>query len=83
VTLANHDLKSWRKMWVVPEINGEFIERMEDVLRIYALPYDLEQPVVCLDERPVVLRDSARSGSPMRAGRRSTGLPSSTLPIAS
>jgi len=56
-------------MWVVPEINGEFIERMEDVLRVYARPYDPEQPVVCLDERPVVLRDSARPDSPMRPGR--------------
>jgi transposase len=56
-------------MWVVPEINGEFVERMEDVLRVYARPYDPKQPVVCLDERPVVLRDAARAGTPMRRGR--------------
>jgi len=58
-------------MWVVPEINGEFVERMEDVLRVYARPYDARQPVVCLDERPVVLRAPARPGSPMRRGRPS------------
>lgn len=57
------------KKWVVPEINGEFVERMEDVLRVYARPYDPKQPVVCLDERPVVLRDSARTGTPTRRGR--------------
>ena len=56
-------------MWVVPEINGEYIERMENVLRVYALPYDPKQPVVCLDERPVVLHAPARPGSPMRPGR--------------
>lgn len=56
-------------MWVVPEINDEFIERMEDVLRVYERPYNEAEPVVCLDERPVVLRDAARPGSPMRPGR--------------
>lgn len=56
-------------MWVVPEINGEFVERMEDVLRVYARPYNANEPVVCLDERPVVLRGSARPGTPMRHGR--------------
>jgi transposase len=42
---------------------------MEDVLRVYARPYDPQQPVVCFDERPVVLRESARPGSPMRPSR--------------
>ena len=56
-------------MWVVPEISAEFIERMEDVLRVYARPYNAKFPVVCLDERPVVLRDSARVGSVARPGR--------------
>lgn len=41
---------------------------MEDVLRLYARPLDPRQPVVCLDERPVVLRVAARPGSPMRPG---------------
>lgn len=56
-------------MWVVPEIGPEFIERMEDVLRVYARPYNAKFPVVCLDERPVVLRDSARAGSVAGPGR--------------
>lgn len=56
-------------MWVVPEISEEFVERMEDVLRLYARPHDPKNPVVCLDERPVVLRDAARLGSAMRPGR--------------
>ncbi len=34
VTLANHELKPWReKMWCVPALDGEFVARMEDVLR--------------------------------------------------
>ena len=47
-------------MWCVPAISAEFVKRMEDVLRLYARPLDPLEPVVCLDERPVVLRDAAR-----------------------
>ncbi len=56
-------------MWCVPAIDGEFVARMEDVLRLYARPVDVAAPVICLDERPVVLRDSARVGMPMAGGR--------------
>lgn len=56
-------------MWCVPELNREYIERMEDVLSLYAKPYDADEPVVCLDERPVQLLDHARLGSAGRPGR--------------
>ncbi|SRR5712692_7742613 len=56
-------------MWCVPAIDGEYVERMEDVLRLYARLRDPAQPVVCLDERPVVLRGDARKGRPMRPGK--------------
>ena len=41
---------------------------MEDVLDLYAAPYDPARPVVCLDERPVVLRDDVRPPLAARAG---------------
>jgi transposase len=56
-------------MWCVPAIDREFVERMEDVLRLYARPYDPAAPVLCADERPVVLRDAAREGCAMAPGR--------------
>ena len=56
-------------MWCVPEINTEFVARMEDVLELYARPYRPKEPVVCLDERPVQLLDPARADVPMRPGR--------------
>ena len=56
-------------MWCVPELTTEFIERMEDVLRLYARKFDPQEPVICLDERPVVLHHDARRGLPMRPGR--------------
>jgi len=56
-------------MWCVPEITDEYITSMEDVLRLYARPHNPKAPVVCFDERPVQLHDSARSGVPARPGR--------------
>ena len=42
---------------------------MEDVLRLYARKYDPLEPVICLDERPVVLHEDARPLIPIRPGR--------------
>lgn len=56
-------------MWCVPAIDSEFVERMEDVLSLYARPHDAAEPVVCVDERPVVLRSSERTGVGHRPGR--------------
>ncbi len=56
-------------MWCVPAIDAEYIERMEDVLALYAEPVDPREPVVCLDERPVVLHDAERPELPARPGQ--------------
>jgi hypothetical protein len=56
-------------MWCVPELNDEYIERMEDVLELYERPYRESEPVVCLDERPVQLHDEKRTGSRAKPGR--------------
>jgi hypothetical protein len=56
-------------MWCVPELNAEYVARMEDVLTLYEMPYNAREPVVCLDERPVQLRDAARQGRPARPGK--------------
>jgi DDE superfamily endonuclease len=36
------------------------MQRMEDVLEIYERPYNPQEPVVCLDEKPVVLHRDLR-----------------------
>jgi hypothetical protein len=41
---------------------------MEDVLAVYARPYDSEYPVVCMDEKPYQLLDHVRSPIPMEPG---------------
>jgi len=38
---------------------------MEDVLNVLARPYDRQEPVVTLDERPVALRGASRPGRAM------------------
>jgi hypothetical protein len=56
-------------MWCVPEIDQQFVDRMEDVLSLYARPHSKAEPVVCLDERPVQLLDPARRGLPIQPGK--------------
>ena len=42
---------------------------MEDVLAVYARPYDPTRPVVCMDEKPFQLLDHARDPLPAQPGR--------------
>lgn len=56
-------------MWCVAKVDAEYIERMEDVLEVLERPHDPREPVVAIDERPVVLHDDARPGTAMKPGR--------------
>ena len=56
-------------MWCVAELNEAYIAHMEDVLETYEKPYDPEEPVVCLDEKPVTLHADVRPTSPAVPGR--------------
>lgn len=37
------------------QVTADFVWRMEDILDLYAEPYDPRRPVVCFDERPYPL----------------------------
>ena len=56
-------------MWVVAELDDEYIAKMEDVLELYEQPYDPQQPVICLDEKPIALHADLRPVSPALPGR--------------
>jgi transposase len=56
-------------MWCVAELDRKYIERMEDVLAIYEKPYQVAEPVLCLDEKPVSLHADVRPPRPMRPGK--------------
>ncbi len=59
--LAENELKPWRKdMWCIPQVDGEFVARMEDVLDLYAEKPDPKRPVICFDESPTQLIGEVR-----------------------
>lgn len=51
--------------WVIPpKADAEFVADMEAVLDTYALPYDPQVPVLCMDEQPVQLLKETRTPVP-------------------
>jgi len=70
LVLREHDLKPWQqKMWCIPKLDEEYIERMEDVLDVYERSYNQAFPVVCVDEKPIVLHADSREPLPMTDGQ--------------
>jgi transposase len=68
--LAENDLKPWRKdMWCIPQVDGEYVARMEDVLDLYAEEPDPKRPVVCFDESPTQLIGEVRQPIPPAPGQ--------------
>jgi transposase len=68
--LAENDLKPWRKdMWCIPQIDGNYVARMEDVLGLYAEALDPKRPVVCFDESPTQLIGEVRQPIPAEPGQ--------------
>lgn len=49
-----------KKMWCVPELTDEYIERMEDILDLYDRDYNEKEPTVCLDEKPIQLLEDLK-----------------------
>ena len=55
--------------WCIPPSeDGDFVAAMEDVLDIYQRPYDPENPLWCMDEKPYQILDDSRKPLPMRPG---------------
>ena len=60
--LKHNQIKPWRvKSWCVPKPSAKFVAKMEDVLDVYARPYDPRFPVVCLDEASKELHGTPRA----------------------
>ena len=55
-------------MWCIPDVNEEFIERMEHILALYAKPYDPKEPLVCFDEKSKQLLKDTRPVKHTREG---------------
>ncbi len=54
-------------MWCVPTLTPEFIARMEHLLDLYALPYQAQEPVVCVDEKSKQLLQNTHTALPPTA----------------
>lgn len=68
--LQKQDLQPWRKRrWLLPKPGAEFVYHMEDVLDLYAQPYDPRHPVVCFDESPYQLIGEVQEPLPARPGQ--------------
>ena len=65
-----NEIKPWLKQqWVIPpRANAAFVANMEDVLDVYARPYDPRRPVVCVDEGGKQLIGDIREPLPVRHG---------------
>jgi hypothetical protein len=50
-------------------VGADFVWRMEDVLDLYAEPYNACRPVVCFDEQPYQLVEEVRTPLPRAPGR--------------
>jgi transposase len=68
--LAEKDLKPWRKdMWCIPQVDADYVARMEDVLDLYAEAPDPKRPVICFDESPTQLIGEVRQPIPAKPGQ--------------
>ena len=68
--LAENDLKPWRKiMWCIPQVDADYVARMEDVLELYAEAPDPKRPVICFDESPIQLIGEVRQPIPATPGQ--------------
>ena len=68
--LADNDLKPWRrKMWCIPQVDADYVARMEDVLDLYAEAPDPLRQVVCFDESPIQLIGEVRRPIPPEPGK--------------
>ncbi len=58
-------------MWCIPpQQDAAFVAQMEQVLQVYASPYDSKCPVVCMDEQPKQLIREARRSIITSGGER-------------
>ena len=55
-------------MWCIPDLDEEYVERMEDILALYTRPLSPEEPVICFDEKSVQCLDEKRKSIRVKNG---------------
>src|ERR671920_1464846 len=68
--LGENQLKPWRRdRWCIPQVDGTFVARMEDVLDLYAEAPNPQRPVICFDESPTQPIGEVRQPVPAAPGQ--------------
>jgi hypothetical protein len=49
-------------------VDAAFVAGMEDILHLYAQPYDADRPLVCFDEKPLVVHREVREPLALHPG---------------
>ena len=63
-------LKPWQtKRYCIGKPSAQYVAKMEDVLTVYARPFDANRPVVCADEGRKELRTTPRGELPAEPGK--------------
>ena len=57
------------KSWCIGKPSAQYVAKMEDVLDVYARPYDAKRPLVCLDEVSKELHATPRGTLPLEPGQ--------------
>jgi transposase len=55
--------------WCIAKVDAKFLAQMEELLRLYALAYDPDYPIVCFDERPCFLIGETIGPLAMQSGQ--------------
>jgi hypothetical protein len=73
ILLLSHALKPWRgKMWVVGDLDDDYIGKMEGWKTYWKCTSGLvnpQRPVICLDEKEITLHADLWPASPAAPGR--------------
>ena len=56
-------------MWVGADRDDEYIAQREEVWEVYERPYNPQEPVICVEEKPLTLHADRRRASPAIPGR--------------
>jgi hypothetical protein len=69
--VQKNDLIPWqRQKWCIPTVTGaKFVWRMDDLLDLYAEPYDAAYPTVCFNEITYQLVSETQKPLPLQAGK--------------
>ena len=50
----------WEQRWYIPKVSADFVAHLEDILALYAEPFNPQRPIVCFGETSAQLQAEIR-----------------------